>query len=96
MPYVACVPQLCNIETEQQTLIRYLFYYLFVYGMNAVYYFFIISGMLVGGRWVEKALLSNACVREYTVNIFSRIYSPIQRTCKNIRVNLLVGASFSA
>lgn len=71
-----CVPSFANLPAEQQTLPRHFIYYLFVYGIDAVVYFFIISGMLVGGRWVEKALHGKASLKDYVVNRTSRIYPP--------------------
>lgn len=92
-----CVPQYRDLPLEQQTLPRHLSYFLFAYGGDAVVYFFIISGMLVGGRWVEKALNGNANIKDYAINRISRIYPPLFCILAIITgVNLLTGTSFTA
>lgn len=91
-----CVPSFANLPAEQQTLPRHLVYYLFVYGIDAVVYFFIISGMLVGGRWVEKALQCKVSLKDYAINRFSRIYPPLFCIIIIITgVNILTGTSFT-
>lgn len=92
-----CVPQFYDLPSEQQTLTRHLSYYLFIYGIDAVVYFFIISGMLVGGRWIEKALHENANVMDYAINRISRIYPPLFCVIVFITgVNLLTGTPFTS
>lgn len=91
-----CVPSFANLSAEQQTLPRHFIYYLFVYGIDAVVYFFIISGMLVGGRWVEKALHGKASLKDYVLNRTSRIYPPLFCVIIIITaINVMTGTSFT-
>ena len=65
------------LPTEQQNIISQIFYFSTRLGEEAVLIFFVLSGLLVGGKALEKAQLGTFNLKIYAIDRFVRIMLPL-------------------
>ena len=65
------------LPTEQQNIFSQIFYFSTRLGEEAVLIFFVLSGLLVGGKALEKAQLGTFNIKSYAIDRFVRIMLPL-------------------
>lgn len=65
------------LDTNSQNLFTQGFFFINSFGGQAVAIFFILSGFLVGGRNIERIILKQAKIKDYTIDRSVRILMPL-------------------
>ncbi len=71
------LPEYSSLPPSQQNLLTFGFYAITRLGNEAVIIFFVLSGLLVGGRSLSKMLERRFCLSDYVIDRVARIMPPL-------------------